>query len=93
MKIKTNIYFIFDGKNIKIGKSVDLSQRMSQLQTANSSQLKILFYIPNMDDCFEKHVHHICSRFNIQGEWFNKKVIRFLFNHPWYKENIKKYES
>lgn len=89
--MKTNIYFIQKDSDIKIGRSIDIERRIEELQIANSVNLKLLYYIENVDDSFETHLHEVCSRFNIRGEWFSEGVLGHLLKHPFYKENMKKY--
>jgi len=86
----TNLYFIKNEDAIKIGYSDDVDKRLSELQIANSNNLKILYIIENIDPSFEKHVHGVCERYKIKGEWFKKEVIEHLQNHPWFKEHMKK---
>jgi len=85
----TNIYFIRNKDSIKIGRSKDIPQRLQNLQTANSSDLSILYVIENVEPSFEKHVQEICQRYNIKGEWFQLDVLNHLQKIPWFKENMK----
>ncbi len=85
----TNIYFLTDGYNVKIGKSKNPKKRKSQLQTANTNKLKILYILENVEDYMEKEIHHTCKYYKIQGEWFDKDVINFLMNFEYYKNNLK----
>lgn len=66
------IYFITDGKNIKIGKSNNPRKRLLDLQTANANALK-LKYIFDIPDRFEKHLHEKLKKFKTdsRNEWFN----------------------
>jgi len=89
--MKTNIYFIENGKEIKIGRSVDIERRLDELQTGNSNELKVLYVIENVEEAFEKHIHSICTTFHIRGEWFEKDVLKHLLKHPFYVENMKPY--
>lgn len=88
------IYFIENNeKHVKIGFTLDMKQRLTTLQTGNSSGLKLLYVIEGNDSSFETHIHNICQDFNIQGEWFSEKVIPFLLAHPWYKKNMKNFNQ
>ncbi len=87
----TNIYFIKKDDEIKIGRSVDIERRISELQIANSIELTLLYKIENVPEFFESHVHSMCSRFHIRGEWFKMDVIEHLLSHPFYKEAMKKF--
>jgi len=86
---KTNIYFIQSGDSIKIGRSNDVVRRQRELQTSNHNSLKLLYMIEDMEIPMEKHIHGICQRYHIKGEWFESRVITFLQNLPWYKEHMK----
>ncbi len=86
----TNVYFIKGNNSIKIGRSYDVEKRLAELQIANSEKLEVLYIIEDVEESFETHVHGICNRYNINGEWFKLEVIEHLLNHPWYKENMKK---
>ena len=89
--MKTNIYFIENGKEIKIGRSVDIERRLDELQTGNSKELKVLYVIEDVEEWFEKHIHSVCNTFHIRGEWFSKDVLTHLLKHPFYLENMKPY--
>lgn len=86
----TNIYFISDGESIKIGRSKDIESRRVGLQTANSEKLEVLYIIEGMEESFETHIHGICEKYRISGEWFKKEAIEHLMFNPWFKENMKK---
>lgn len=86
-----NIYFIEDKiGNIKIGVSKNPNKRKEELQIGNSSALKIVYIIENIAFSFEKHIHNICEKYRISGEWFKKEVIDHLLKNPWFEQNIKK---
>jgi len=88
-----NIYFIENANNcIKIGvtgKTVE--KRLSELQVGNSDRLKLLYTIENVPTSFEKHIHGICEKYLVSGEWFEKEAINHLMKTPWFVENLKKY--
>lgn len=65
--------------NIKIGISADPEKRLSQLQTANSSEL-ILAATVKASDRFksERDAHQINSSSHIRGEWFNSEAIQYF---------------
>ena len=67
-----SIYFIQEEltRNIKIGYSSDEISRKLNLQTSNSSHLKILTAIPG-DKATESKLHQEYIDLNIHGEWFN----------------------
>ena len=92
----TNIYFLLNEQNktVKIGRSQDPTERLRALQTANSVQLKFVYVIPNMEETFEAFVQEVCSRFHVEGEWFEARVIEdHLLRHPWYSQHMIKYSD
>jgi hypothetical protein len=86
----TNIYFIRRRDEIKIGRSKNVQQRLRALQTGNTARLKLEFVIPNIEPTMEKHIHSICRRFRINGEWFKEDALAFLLKHPHYRELMRK---
>ena len=88
--MKTNVYFIRKGTEIKIGRSVDIERRIEELQVANSIDLNLLYKIEDVEESFELHIHSVCSMYHIRGEWFKEGVLDHLLKHPFYKENMKK---
>ena len=87
----SNVYFISDAFNIKIGKSDNPEDRLLQLQVGNARPLRILYLIPNVPEEMELHTHSVCMRYNVQGEWFKPSVVEHLKRNPWYAEHIKAY--
>lgn len=89
------IYFISNLKgSIKIGYTADLKRRLSEHQISNPDVLRTLYYIEDGDIAFEHHVQGVCERYHISGEWYKEEVIeKHLLKHPWFRENIKKYEN
>ena len=75
-----NVYFIRMGKKgpIKIGVAKDIQRRMSELQTANPYELKLISSIPckSENDAYrlEKKIHSIFKKQNIRGEWFQGNI-------------------
>lgn len=72
---KSFVYFITDGKFIKIGVAKDVLKRMSALQTSNPKKLKLVCVIPckseNDAHKLEKKLHSCYARFRTNGEWFS----------------------
>ncbi len=66
------IYFIQAGDDgpIKIGQSDNPEERMAQLQTANASELKLL-WVYSGDDWSESDIHNQLTDHLIRGEWFS----------------------
>jgi hypothetical protein len=63
------IYFISNGKSIKIGYTKgDPYKRLKQLSTGSSSPLYLLGYIKDADKKLEKELHNRFKRINL--EWF-----------------------
>lgn len=90
----TNIYFIQnENGDIKIGRSIEVENRVDQLQIANSNNLKILYVIENMTPTFETFLHLICQQYHLQGEWYHFNCIKFLLRHEFYKQNMLLYKS
>ena len=92
------IYFIENKDGyIKIGSTSNLKQRIARLQTSDPFPLKVLYTIDIPDEeslIFEKHVHSICVNYLISGEWYKKSVLEeHLLKHPYYKKNMKLYDS
>lgn len=68
---KNKVYFITDGKYIKIGFTMkDIESRVSQLQTGNPNKLKLLFYVDS-DKSFEKFLHKHFAKHKVLNEWFD----------------------
>ena len=86
----TNIYFIRRKNEIKIGRSKNVKQRLSALQTGNTEKLKLEYVILNIEPKMEKHIHSICRRFHINGEWFKEDALTFLLKHPYYRDLMRK---
>ncbi len=63
------VYFISDGKYIKIGKSAKPMKRLEQLQTSNARELKLLGIIPG-SSVKENELHSMFNNLHVRGEWF-----------------------
>lgn len=79
--LKVKVYLIQAGGKkgaVKIGVAKDVHRRLSQLQTGNHLPLNLIAFIPceNRSEAekLERWLHYKLRRFNIQGEWFSKKV-------------------
>lgn len=77
------VYFLKnkDG-NVKIGYTENIDQRKSTLETASDHELKLIGIIPDVPIEFEKHLHGICERYHIKGEWFSKDCLEHLSKTP-----------
>lgn len=73
--METFIYIIYDGQNVKIGKSNHPKKRIKELQTANPKNLKIIktFSVPgNKVFTIEKECHKNLNKiYEKRGEWFS----------------------
>lgn len=89
----TNIYFIVDreAKAVKIGRSDNPEERLSQLQIGCPGILTLEYIIPGVRKSFETHVHGICKRYHISGEWFRQDVLNdHLLKHPYFIKNMRR---
>lgn len=87
----TNIYFLLDesSKAVKIGRSNNPEVRMDSLQVGNANNLKLVYLIKDIAPSMEKHIHGVCRRYHIKGEWFRDAVLEHhLLTMPYYKENM-----
>jgi len=76
------IYFIQAGENgpIKIGQSNNVMERLSQLQTANPYELKLI-WLYSGSDYTEIEIQNEFKHENIRGEWFHPSDKLFSFIH------------
>ena len=76
------IYFITNGKFVKIGSAENVLLRLTDLQISTPDTLKVLFTIPLLPETkrggtyysilnVEKYLHGIFKPFNYRGEWFD----------------------
>lgn len=74
-KIMNCVYFISDGRYIKIGKATFLERRLNSLQTSNARELKPLCVciLKNAREAekYENIFHNYFSDRNVRGEWFS----------------------
>ena len=54
----------------KIGWSIDIDRRLTQLQTGNGMALEIYATIPTNDQSIEKRIHKALFKYRTRGEWF-----------------------
>jgi hypothetical protein len=82
------VYFILDEKSdaIKIGKSDNVSERLSTLQTGNPNPLKIVKIIEcktaKQAHTKEKKLHNKFKKIHLNGEWFkyDKELFDIVLN-------------
>lgn len=82
---KQYLYAVGDGVNVKLGMSCNIKKRMSNMQTANSKKLHLLWKLYVGRDVFraeaaEKQLHRHCREFKIRGEWFNLHCMLLVAN-------------
>ena len=67
-----DVYFIKckDTGRIKIGISRNVWERFSQLQTASSTELELVFVVEWGGRGLEQHLHRKFANCHIRGEWF-----------------------
>ena len=77
----------------KIGISKHPQKRIKQLQTGNSSELKLIeSYQSNYANSIENTLHRRYSHLNKEGEWFELSVVeeaKFISNCKKIEENIR----
>lgn len=76
------VYFVSDGEFIKIGIAQNPISRLSELQTGNAKELKILFVIRYFDFVDARHIekalHDKYCHYMVRGEWFNIKHLLLM---------------
>lgn len=82
------IYVLSDNTALKIGYTSNLSSRIKQLQTGNSSVLRLL-YLKEGDKSLESHLHSVLSDYHFRGEWFNNdpKIHEVINKLPDYSDS------
>ena len=82
------VYFLANGEErlspIKIGRTNSLKRRMSELQTGNPIQLRLLGYIETKADAsLEAQLHREFHQKRRSGEWFDivaEEIVPFLLS-------------
>ena len=69
-KVNRGVYLVTNGEQVKIGYSNDIKKRISNLQTANSKELKLLGVVPG-NTGLEALFHTKYKSLRVRGEWFN----------------------
>jgi len=75
-----SLYAISDGINVKLGFSSNPKSRRRVLQTASSSELKLIWSLEIGDkridaEKVEKKLHRLCKKHRKRGEWFHKNCM------------------
>jgi hypothetical protein len=55
---------------VKIGHTIDPTERLGQLQTGNAAELQLLWTCRG-DRRLEGHLHAVFHRYRVRGEWFD----------------------
>lgn len=74
------VYFIESSNGIKIGRTVNLQSRLSQINTGNHDKLNVLRLLQTTNKRVEKWFHAYFSKFHINGEWFSIEIISDIDN-------------
>lgn len=76
------IYFIQCGDAVKIGKSNNVRNRLSQLESGNHQELKIIFTAEG-DLSEERYLHSLFRDHRIKGEWFrfDEVIKKYIVDH------------
>jgi hypothetical protein len=74
------VYFISDGKFVKIGVAKDPKGRMQTLQTGCAEKLVLLKAVPG-DAVTERHYHSMFAALRMRGEWFHLEGALKTFLH------------
>lgn len=87
-----SIYFIEDRqtKNVKIGTTVNLRERLQKLQVGNPNKLYVALEVKS-DTLSEKAIHRALADTHIRGEWFrpsDRLASLMLFLESWKVEEI-----
>lgn len=64
------IYFITDGEFTKIGKTNNVSKRLSSIQTGNPKHIRVALVFKGGEKK-EKELHEFFRKRRVVGEWFN----------------------
>ena len=68
----SGVYFISDGKYVKIGCTNNIEKRIDALQTCNSNKLELLYFMKCYDaNRIEKMMHEFFKDKRMNGEWFD----------------------
>ena len=73
------VYFIANGSEVKIGRAINVSRRLRELQVASVTKLRILAAVPAHPG-LERDIHRAFARFRKIGEWYALKddLARFV---------------
>lgn len=85
-----HVYFLGCDENalIKIGSAFDVELRLEEIQRMSPVKLRILGYVPNVNERFERHLHARFRESRKHGEWFDvdmaevEAVLEHAFQRP-----------
>lgn len=82
-KMVATVYFIaaVDAGKIKIGRTRNISKRLSALETSSPVPLTLMHTV-QYDDELEQRIHQHLGKYRSHGEWFHadKPVVEFVRN-------------
>lgn len=65
------VYFVTDGKKIKVGYTTNLKSRISSFQVGSSEFIEVLAVIENAGKKTESEIHEMFVKYRDSGEWFD----------------------
>jgi putative transposon-encoded protein len=77
---KTNVYVIqaCQGGPAKIGHSVDVDRRLTEIQPGHPFELQVARLFEGVDPAFESWLHTRFADYRLHGEWFDETVIELI---------------
>ena len=64
--------------HIKIGKAIDVDERLKVLQTGNPHELRVICTVPCKSEAnalaMEEFFHHFFRSHRVRGEWFDRDI-------------------
>lgn len=79
------VYFITDGKYVKIGRTTNIDKRFQQLQTSHAQPLRLLSLVPFNDvmdmGIVECMLHRALKNagYHVKGEWFD--ILQIIYGN------------
>jgi hypothetical protein len=78
------VYVIYNHTNhcVKVGYTVNLNSRFSQIQLSTADKLTLLFTLSGGVE-IESEIHKLLAKYRLRGEWFayNQEVLSLLMNY------------
>lgn len=85
------VYFVHQGDHVKIGKTKDVAQRMSELQTAHALPIRLVAWIYTLHPGrIEAELLNEYAASRARGEWFNltDDIVNLIRRHHWNCLNV-----